>query len=67
MCGIGDLDRAGTQKEAAPKRVERDENDVQIDSCFVSCLVKEPFFEENDSLSNIATGVVLPTDANRYS
>lgn len=63
MCGIGDLDRGGTHKEAAPKRVEPDENDVRkIVSCFVSGLMKDPFTEESDSLSNIAAGVVLPTD-----
>jgi len=63
MCGIGDLDRTGTHKEAAPKRVDRDENDIQkIVNCFVSGLMKDPFSEESDSLSNIATGVVLPTD-----
>lgn len=33
MCGIGDLDRAGTHKEAAPKRIERDENDIQKMFC----------------------------------
>ena len=63
MCGINDLDQVGTHKEAAPKRVERDENDVRkIVSCFKSGLMKDPFSEESDSLSNIATGVVLPTD-----
>ena len=59
MCG--DLDRAGTHKEAAPKRVDRDENDIQkIVNCFVSGLMKDPFSEESDSLSNIAVLYCLP-------
>ena len=41
--------------------MERDENDVQkIVTCFKSGLMKDPFAEESDSLSNIATDVVLP-------
>ena len=63
MCGSDDPDRIGTHKEAALKRVERDENDVQkIITCFKSGLMKDPFAEESDPLSNIATGVVLPSD-----
>ena len=63
MCGSDDPDRIGTHKEAIPKRVERDENDVQkIITCFKSGLMKDPFAEESDSLGNIATGVVLPAD-----
>ena len=59
MCGSDDPDRIGTHKEAALKRVERDENDVQkIVTSFNSGLMKDPFAEESDSLSNIATGVV---------
>ena len=55
-------DQVGSHKEAAPKRVERNENDVQmIITCFKSGLMKDPFNDENDSLSNITTGVVLPT------
>ena len=43
-----------THKEAALKRVERDENDVQkIITCFRSGLLKDPFAQESDSLSNI--------------
>ena len=64
MCRIGDSDRVGTHvhKEGAPKRVERDENDVQkILSCFKSGLMKDPFSEDCESLCNVATGVVLPT------
>ena len=63
MCGSDDPDRIGTHKEAAPKWVEREENDVQkITTCFKSGLMKDPFAEESDSLSNVATGVVLPAD-----
>ena len=41
--------------------MERDENDVQkVVTCFKSGLMKDPFAEENDSLSNITTDVVLP-------
>ena len=55
-------DRVCSQKEAAPKRVERDENDVQmIITCFKSGLMKDPFNDDNNLLSNITTGVVLPT------
>ena len=63
MCGSDNPDRIGTHKEAALKRVERDENNVQkIITCFKSGLMKDLFAEESDSLSNIATGVVLPAD-----
>ena len=63
MCGIAETDRVGSHKEAAPKRVERDENDVQrIITCFKSGLMQDPFNDESDSLSNITTGVVLPTN-----
>ena len=63
MCGTDDPHRIGTHKEAVLKRVERDENDVQkIVACFKSGLMKDPFAEESDSVSNIATGVVLPAD-----
>ena len=63
MCGSDDPDQIGTQKEAALKRVEHNENDVQkIITCFKSGLMKDPFAEESNSLSNIATGGVLPAD-----
>ena len=66
MCDINDPDRVGTHKEAAPKRVERDGKDVQsIVSSFKSGFMNDPFSEENDSLSNIATGVVLPGDVTK--
>ena len=42
MCGSDDPDRIGTHKEAIPKRVERDENDVQkIITFFNSGLMKD--------------------------
>lgn len=50
MCGIGDQDRVGTH------------NVWKIVSCFESGLMKDPFSEESDTLSNITSGVVLPTD-----
>ena len=65
MCGIGDPDRVGshTHKEPAPKRVQRDEKDVQeIVGCFKSGLMKDPFSKDSYILYNIATGVVLPTE-----
>lgn len=63
MGGIKDLDRVGTHKEKAPKRVQHEENDVQkIVTSFKSGLMKNPFSEDSHSLSNIATGVVLPAD-----
>ena len=63
ICGSDDPHRIGTHKEAVLNRVERDENDVQkIVTRFKSGLMKDPFAEESDSVSNIATGVVLPAD-----
>ena len=42
MCGSDDPDRIGTHKEAALKRVERYENDVQkIITCFKSGFMKD--------------------------
>ena len=53
MSGSDDLDRIGTHKEAVLKRVERAENDVQkIITCFKSGLIKDPFAEASDSLSD---------------
>jgi hypothetical protein len=52
-----------THKEAATRRVERDEADVQkLLSCFTTNLMINPFSAENESLANIATGVVLPAN-----
>ena len=63
MYGSEHSDRLGTHKEAALKRVKCDENDVQkIITCFESGVIKDPFADESDSLSNIATGVVLPAN-----
>lgn len=63
MRGIAELDQVGSHKVAAPKRVERDKNTVQrIVTFFTSGLTKRLLNEESDSLSNIANGVVLPTD-----
>lgn len=63
MYAIRDGDRLGTHKEAAPKRVKRDESDVQkLVNCFTSGLMTNPFTQETDSLVNFATGGVLPAD-----
>ena len=48
-------------KEAAPKRVRRDEEDVKkLVSCFTSGTMVNPFGDTEDQV-NFATGVVLPT------
>ena len=48
-----------THKEAATKRVARDEADVQkLLSCFTTKLIINPFSWENECLANIATGVI---------
>ena len=55
--------RVDVHKEAAVKRVARDEADVQkLISCFTSDLMSNPFTQETESLVNFATGVVLPVD-----
>ena len=55
--------RVDVHKEAAAKRVARDEADVQkLISCFTSDLMSNPFTQETESLVNFATGVVLPVD-----
>ena len=63
MYTIHDNDRLGTHKEAAPKRVQC-EGDVQkLVNCFTSGSMTDPFSQtDTDSLLNLATGVVLPTD-----
>ena len=56
-------DTVHPHKEACTKRVARDETDVQkLVSCFTTKLMSNPLTQENDSLINFATGVVLPTD-----
>ncbi len=53
-----------THKEAAMKRVARDEADVQkLLSCFTTNLMINPFSPKNESLANLATGVILPADS----
>ena len=62
MFGLQDGDQA-SHKEAAPRRVRRDEEDVKkMISCFSSGLMTNPFNLDSDALLNIATGVVLPED-----
>ena len=51
MCGSDDPDRIGTHKEAIPKRVERDKNDVQKIITVFQFRIDER-----------STGVVLPAD-----
>lgn len=75
MCGTENCERIGTHKEAGATRVTRDEKDVQkLVATFNSGLLSDPFHIPDDipdeevplSLSNLATGVVLPdNDANR--
>ena len=69
MCGPENCDRIGTHKEAEATRVSRDERDVQkLFETFKSGLLSDPFqipeeISEEEiplTLSNLATGVVLP-------
>ena len=56
-------DRIEVHKEAALRRVVRDEADVQkLISCFTTDLMSNPFIKENESLVYFATGIVLLTD-----
>ena len=62
MFGLQDGEQA-SHKEAAPRRVRRDEEDVKkMISFFSSGLMTNPFNLDSDALLNIATGVVLPED-----
>ena len=62
MYGIQDGEKA-SHKEAAPRRIKRDEEDVKkMMGCFSSGLMTDPFTQDSDALLNIATGVVLPED-----
>ena len=65
MYGLGEGDCMGTHKESQPKRVQRDEEDVnKIIDCFSSNLMSNPFDGDDDSpLLNIATGVILPAES----
>jgi hypothetical protein len=63
MYAIRDSDRLGSHKEAKPKRMKRDEDDVEkLISCFSSDLMTDPFDADEDQLLNLATGVVLPAE-----
>ena len=62
MYGLQDGEQA-SHKEAAARRVKRDEEDVKkVMGCFSSGLMTDPFTHDSDELLNIATGVVLPED-----
>ena len=62
MYGLQDSDKV-PHKEAAPKRVQRDEDDVRkLVNCFTSGLMTNPFSEDTEPLVNFATGIVLPSD-----
>ena len=65
MYAIRESDRLGTHKESQPKRVQRDEEDVnKILACFSSNLMTNPFdCDADNQLLNIATGVVLPVES----
>ena len=77
MCGIKNSYRIGTHKKAGAIRATRDENDVQkLVATFNSGLLSDPFYVPDDvpdeevplslSISNLATGVILPdAEANR--
>ena len=55
--------KQASHKEAAARRVKRDEEDVKkMMGCFSSGLMTDPFTHDSDELLNIATGVVLPED-----
>jgi len=63
MYATQDSDRLDAHKEASPKRVARDEGDVQkLISCFTTDMMTNPFRPDSESLINFATGVVLPTE-----
>ena len=52
-----------SHKEAAARRVKRDEEDVKkMMGCFSSGLMTDPFTHDSDELLNIDIGVVLPED-----
>ena len=53
----------GVHKEAAMKRVKRDEGGIQnVLSCFSTGLMTDPFSCSITDLKNLASGVVLPAD-----
>ena len=59
MCGLQDGEQT-LHKEAAPRRVERDEEDVKkMKGCFSSGLMIDTFIHDSDALIIIPTGVVL--------
>ena len=62
MYGLQDSEQA-SHKEAARRRIKRDEEDVKkMMDCFSSGLMTNPFAHDSDALLNIATGVVLLED-----
>ena len=62
MYALQDSDKV-SHKEAAPKRVKRDEDDVRkLVKCFTSGLMTNPFSEDTEPLVNFATSIVLPSD-----
>ena len=62
MYGLQDGEQA-SHKEAAARRVKRDEEDVKkMMGCFSSGLMTDPFTHDSNELLNIATRVVLPED-----
>ena len=53
----------GVHKEAAMKRVKRDEGDIQnLLFCFLTGLMTDPFSCGITDLMNLTSGVVLPAD-----
>ena len=61
MYGLQDGEQA-SHKDAAPRRIKRDEEDIQkMMGCFSSGLMTDPFTHDSDALLNIATGDVAQT------
>ena len=60
MYGLQDSEQA-LHKGAAPRRVERENEDVKkMEGCFSLGLMIDPFIDDSDALFIIPTGVVLP-------
>ena len=67
LCGIHSNGRTSAHKEGGSVRVQRDEEDVKKLVSTLESVMVDPFEQGGDSgdkiaLSNLATGVVVPTD-----
>ena len=69
LCGIADSEQVWTHKEGGTKRLKRDEEDVKKLMATINDIMTNPFdMERSDDgettpLINLATGVVMPSDA----